>query len=193
MDTPKGKKQRLSAETRARKDSVATLPSVAKLKRLPRWAIVAFVARCARRCQPLLPGTSKELTHLAENAIGVAEEAAQWGMDLGGAEFAGLKLVEEGNRCGCRSDPAFVLAVGAALVAALANIGGKAHNQSEAEQADGAMAAVLKAAVTGRDWRRLVAPMARDFDRLRKLAKTQSWDGDSRVAPGVFGEISAEA
>jgi hypothetical protein len=53
------------------------------LKQLPRWAIVAFATRCARRVQPLFvklwPDAPKEHVQGIDQAIKLAEAAASGG------------------------------------------------------------------------------------------------------------------
>ena len=58
--------------------SEASIPTKEELKKLPRWACVAFAARCARRVQPLFNDWDREEKHIAdiEAAISAAEEAA---------------------------------------------------------------------------------------------------------------------
>ena len=49
-----------------------------KLNRLPRWAVVAIAARCARRVQKLFsewPGATKNMYELIERSIAMAETA----------------------------------------------------------------------------------------------------------------------
>ncbi|MGL6074013.1 MAG: hypothetical protein ACRC8S_07620 [Fimbriiglobus sp.] len=58
----------------------ATLPTEEEIAKLPRWARVAFAARCARRAQPFFlkawPFTDKKLLQATENAILISEQSA---------------------------------------------------------------------------------------------------------------------
>ncbi|MFN0146596.1 MAG: hypothetical protein ACKVT1_08805, partial [Dehalococcoidia bacterium] len=58
-------------------------PSREELVKLPRWARVAFAARCARRVQPLFlkhwPSAPKEHVEALDKAITLAETAARSG------------------------------------------------------------------------------------------------------------------
>ena len=63
-------------------DQHATTPTKADLLKLPRWARVAFAARCARRVQQPVPaseGMRAEHVHPVEKAIALAEASARAG------------------------------------------------------------------------------------------------------------------
>lgn len=160
------------------------LPSFEQLNQLPRWAIVAFLARCARMCQPLIPDVSSELRQLVDNAIGVAEEDARFGMDMGGAEVAALKLLRGNESWGWREDPVVLLAAYAAEVAAVANMGamvGARKNDTEAREACAAMNVIAKTAANSVDWQRLVPVIASEFKSLQDKAASESWNDDTKV------------
>src|SRR5688572_9068688 len=57
-----------------------TLPTKEEIERLPRWARVAFAARCARRVLPLFrgfwPAAPAEYAAAVERAVGFVEHAA---------------------------------------------------------------------------------------------------------------------
>lgn len=56
------------------------LPTADEVRKLPRWAVVAFAERCARRIEPLLaadyPDAPREQVPSLEIAIGLAESCA---------------------------------------------------------------------------------------------------------------------
>ena len=58
----------------------ATLPTEKEIRQLPRWARVAFAARCARRALPLFvkhwPNAPRHHVEAITNAVEVAESAA---------------------------------------------------------------------------------------------------------------------
>ncbi|MEM9065772.1 MAG: hypothetical protein AAGB51_09820, partial [Planctomycetota bacterium] len=57
-----------------------SLPSKEELRTLPRWALVAYAARCARRVQPLFkaswPDAPAEHVEAVDKAITLAERSA---------------------------------------------------------------------------------------------------------------------
>lgn len=187
--TNAGKKPR---EANRSPSECPALPTAAMLESLPRWAIVAYLARCAWLGQPLLESDSTELKQLVANAAGVAQEAGEFGFDMGGGEAAALNLVRAADNHECRSDPEVVLAVSAALVAALANIGDEDSTTSLAQQGGQAMARILTAAATSTAWRQLLVPISRDFESARKFAARQRSTADSRFPPTIFGGGSVE-
>ena len=60
----------------------------ARLRKLPRWAIVAFAARCARRAQPVLevswPNAPRRHIQAIETTISVAEQSSKAGRLVAG-------------------------------------------------------------------------------------------------------------
>lgn len=165
-------------------DSIAALPSLDQLRQLPRWAIVAFLARCARMCQPLISDVSAELRQLVENAIGVADEDARFGMDMGGAEVAALNLMRRSVLFGSNKEPVILIAAYAAEVAALANMGtviGARENDQEAREAGAAMDVVVRSASSSEAWQRLASDIAREFKSLHAKAASEAWSDDTKV------------
>lgn len=166
------------------------LPTAEGIAALPRWARVAFAARCARRVVPLYkhfwPGTLPTAPASLQWATEVAERfAAQAGgpdhlaSDAGG-EAAVL------DRLAARYDPACYAAAAASFAADAAC----RATRGEVNPEDGfVMGAALSAANTVTD---LTPTLRRDFDHLAALAGAQRWTDDMPVPPEVFGPLWPE-
>ncbi|HEX4612920.1 MAG TPA: hypothetical protein VH092_32305 [Urbifossiella sp.] len=76
------------------------LPTEDDIRRLPRWARVAFAARCARRVAPLFqqfwPKALPKHVRAVEHAVEIAEQAtADADLDAADAEFARIEAQQK--------------------------------------------------------------------------------------------------
>jgi hypothetical protein len=171
------------------------VPSLEAIRKLPRWAQVAFAARCARRVLPwaklLWRDVDEQHFLLAiDKAVRVAEQAAA---DATGTDYDAIYSEElqwassAASTFATTSEAewshayAFGLSVNAALFAYSAT-----HNtDSAAKSADAALAAA-------RDFGGAVGLIVRDFESVRSLALDHDWTDECPVPPSVFGPLWPE-
>ncbi|MGE3424826.1 MAG: hypothetical protein AB7N24_22490 [Dehalococcoidia bacterium] len=178
---------------------MAGLPTPQELRTLPRWAIVAYAARCARRVLPLHPGDSRDHP-LVASEISVAEMSAAG--DTGAAraaadatQAAAIARAAGAARAAEASDAA--RAADAAAAAAYAAYDADDAYYAAARAADAAHAAyyaVARAAAyaaydadaaAAADAARAAA--LRDYELL--VTAAASWTEDTHVPPEFFGPI----
>jgi len=145
------------------------LPTEGEIARLPRWARVAFAARCAQRVLQLDKlawdsasehGGARGYQELFEWS---AEMAARTAADAGPvSNNALIDLTENATRIAA-GEPTGILRI---VVAAA----------SVAEELSTDISAVIR----------------RDFDHIARLAKWQHWTDDTPVSPEVFGPLWPE-
>ncbi|HET6573981.1 MAG TPA: hypothetical protein VFG68_10295 [Fimbriiglobus sp.] len=164
-----------------------SLPTEEEIATLPRWARVAFAARCARRVLPLLlfdhdhwPGFAKFRSQI-EAAVPVAEGSARDGMTR---EAAALMLAEINTATPgvpTRYVDAFWIASGILWSARITD--------TQLEFASGVVRNADRFAEMYFD---LTQVIRRDFDHLARLVQWQHWTDDTPVPPEVFGPLWPE-
>ncbi|MBA4063474.1 MAG: hypothetical protein C0501_07130 [Isosphaera sp.] len=145
---------------------------------LPRWAQVAFAARCARRVLPLVEHfwSDAPQRHLSalESAVSAAERAAARAepapAHIGVAVRSASQAADD---AGVDHAPVAIAAVGAAADAA-----------RTAGPRDSSDAAVLAANLV-----RSAEPFRRDIETAHGLAVASGWTDDTLVPPSVFGPL----
>jgi hypothetical protein len=167
-----------------------------QIQSLPRWAQVAFVARCARRVQPIFsaawPNAPQEHIIAIEKAISGAEAAAAR------ASSAAFDLIESGLGAGAAalaaglSSPAYE--VGMAAEYALGAAAGPLIESSinVASRVAEAFASATRAAIrtgSGSLWLATGVAIYRDFERLKASAMVKGWTDETCVPPEFFGPL----
>lgn len=164
--------------------SEPTIPTAEEIAGLPRWARVAFAARCARRVWPCYqlfwPDAPAEHAAAVIDAIAVTTRAAAVGVpphsrNAGDAALAASVAVRT-DESGGEYAAAAALAASVAAVAAAT-----AASEYAAGYAARASAAAAVAAVHARHGMRV------DFDAL--VAAKQQWTDDTPVPPEFFGPL----
>jgi hypothetical protein len=186
--------------------SLAELYSPERLASVPLRALVALVARCARRVQPLWGGLDSEKQVQLERAVEIAEGVAAGTLstlDARNAEgvrtsdwtakrpdFAawrtasGVAIYALACAC-CDSSREAALAATLALRETHFATAGNAADLGEAERAvEGAFAASGCPAL-----RRTALAVRQDMERLLELATKQGWGDETPVSPGIFGVL----
>ncbi|MCI0704682.1 MAG: hypothetical protein L0241_26805 [Planctomycetia bacterium] len=164
------------------------LPRFAEVEKLPRWAAVAFAARCARRVLPvfqqMLPAEASDKAKIVEDAVIAVELCAATASEaisdnVYSSAVAALDFFASRND----ADAANVSAN--AIFAALdsAKVGKAATLATCA--ADDATRVIL---LTSSHPQNLLV-IRRDFERLRKLAKKHNWTDQTPVPPEMFGAM----
>lgn len=166
-----------------------SLPTSEELATLPRWAIVAFAARCARRVLPmfkhvLAEAPQKQVQDL-DQAVTAAEQAA--------AEAGG-----DGVLNATAGDQALTISLStpspvAASIATAAFNASHAVNYARLGPRQGVVDAGISAAIVAVTITSVSGNAVRiDFDRLRKAAAQEKWTDDTPVPPSFFGPLWPE-
>ncbi|MCI0705745.1 MAG: hypothetical protein L0241_32185, partial [Planctomycetia bacterium] len=166
------------------------IPSREEIEKLPRWAKVAFAARCAHRVLPLVrlfwPEAPAEDVRTVASAVEIAERCAAQGSgdgELTKACAAARAVYEKAEDV----DAAYA-AADAAVAAEFAGTG-NTSDLLDATRGSAACAFSLLTRVATLGTARIVMAPARDLDRLTRLAKEQNWTDDTPVPQEVFGPM----
>lgn len=166
-------------------DEKIELPSQEELATLPRWAIVAYAARCARRVQPLFADSALPLSQVHDSAflkvIHLVEQAASHPEDASGLIAADLSLADARERSHAGK------AIGGS--AATADSGfHRNKSQSIASAAYTAESSFLAAKLHVEE--HVICQVIRsDFELLRGLAQREGWTDDSPVDVRLLGPL----
>jgi hypothetical protein len=186
--------------------SLTELYSPEHLESLPLRALVALVARCARRVQPLWGELDPERRAKLEKAVEIAEgvaagtrstldarRPAEMGIPDWSAKrpdyaawrtSSGVAIYALACAC-CNSRQEAALAAILALRETHFAAAGDAADLGEAERR-------AEEALSGPDRtssRRTALAVRRDFERIRTLATSQGWGDETPVSPEVFGPL----
>jgi hypothetical protein len=165
-----------------------TLPSEEEVVALPRWARVAFAARCARRTLPLYayfrPSAKRPHVRSVIQAVELAEQSAGRKTAL---TLAGDDYIRTGSMSYWDEDPADKGAHDTSQSAAYA-----AADAADNDRPARAFFALNYAAGAARSITSLIPFIRRDFDHLASLAEWQQWTDDTPVPPEVFGPLWPE-
>lgn len=168
------------------KENNPEIPTKEEIASLPRWAQVAFAARCARRVQPLFvhywPDAPQQHIDYIDEAIRLAESSAA-------------------NHAVSDTDIAANIATAVAYTAAEADIfpyGAAADAAAAASNAlyasvnvsssSAAYASSSSAASTSTSGA-VSAGIWADFELLKELSQREKWDNETPVPPEVFGPM----
>lgn len=174
-----------------------------QLQKLPRWARVAFAARCARRAQRLLARAPAEMAgalgQTVEAVITLTERFGSAGRPCMGLEGA-ITAVEGQARAAASSVQASsfwggsstvsvsqavrdaVIRVAAAAARAASETSTSAYWASQAVALVGEAGQAFKSA-------EFPAAIERDFRLLREAADREGWTDDTPVSPQFFGTL----
>lgn len=164
--------------------SNTALPTEAEIAELPRWARVAFAARCARRVLPLFQPTFPPVK-LSEHAFNVrrAIEVAEIAASRAAAVSSFVQPEYTAFETGRTHSQAASVAASAAYVDEATK---KAH------LAEVNRSASLAAQSAAEAYSAAIPHIRRDFDHLSRLAEWQHWTDDTPVPPEVFGPLWPE-
>lgn len=166
------------------------LPTEDEIAKLPRWARVAFAARCARRVLPLFligrpfPHERWYSSQDPQWSLSQAERSAAAGASQVTSQSG---YFEAASHIYQDENPADAAAHNSANAAAYA--AADAGDNSRPLRAFFAMNYAARAAQGNT---RLLADCRRDFDLLARLASTYGWTDDTPVPPEVFGPLWPE-
>ncbi len=162
------------------------------VSRLPRWARVAYVARCARRAYRLLvaqtPDQKADVLGSVERAIEAAERSAAAGKPDGNIQEAAEVLRRANGRMAQSvpyGSPARAVPIYDQLLSTASKAAGeaaKAALPTESAAASESFKQALGAAFTVGS-RTTLDSMALEWNHLRVLASRERWTDDTSVAP----------
>lgn len=161
-----------------------TTPTAEEITQLPRWAQVAFAARCARLAQPVFlknwPDAPKQHVEAIERAISFAEGSASSPVaDRAATRATRATRAARAARTAAADTDAYAAAYAAADAAAYAAAAAYDNTDDAADAAYAASAADI-----------LLVPVIRqDFERLLGLSQQQQWNDETPVPPSVFGPL----
>jgi hypothetical protein len=167
------------------------VPTQEEIEKLPRFAAVAFAARCARRVQPLFiagwPDAPRQHIDAVDRAITVAERSAAGAP--GGAYAAAAAAATAGAAAAtaARAARAAMHAADAAVRAADAVYDPALAVAVVAAAVDAVAARAARAAVTAAR-----AAIRQDFEQLLSAAERDEWTYDTPVPPEFFGPLWPE-
>ncbi|MCW5777789.1 MAG: hypothetical protein KIS87_15240, partial [Phycisphaeraceae bacterium] len=184
-------------------------PTEEELATLPRWARVAFAARCARRVQPLFkhfwPAAPEEQVRGIDTAITLSERSAAHAHADANADAAANAAdfaAGAANAANAANAAASAYAAAASAYAAAASAADAANAINAANAAYAAANAAKCAFVDATDLEAVAttsdaddntaaarAAMRRDFELLKAAAKAERWTDDTPVPPEFFGPL----
>jgi hypothetical protein len=154
------------------------LPSEEEIAELPRWARVAFAARCARRVLPLvaLNSLAAVLSHgdvrALETRVATSENEAR-------------------KPTNHEVDALFAVTTATAWIQVhVANI--PAQSDARPDTIYSVFQAVSFASSAASPFVNIAPHIRRDFDHLAQLAEVRRWTDDTPVPPDVFGPLWPE-
>lgn len=169
------------------------LPSKKEIAQLPRWAQVAFAARCARRVQPLFkhfwPDASAEHVEALDRTITISERGAARAADDDHAYNAAANAANAADTAAINATTA-TTALAAAFAAAAARAADDDDDNNTARAADAARAAAARVGAEAE--RTVLRAMRIDFEELKARAVAEQWIDDTPVPPSVFGPLWPE-
>ncbi|HEV3385202.1 MAG TPA: hypothetical protein VG097_10310 [Gemmata sp.] len=188
---------------------IMTLPTEDELVRLPRWARVAFAARCARRVLPLFPfrwpdaptnyvATLTWAVEVGERSAANAGAVDDWAPPAGALACAAFvcDAVTNANR-----DHARAIEVIKGTIDAVSKFKDKDENiydphigaifHAITSHVIGAIANHFATSQESYDTEipKIQAIIRRDFDAVARLASSQMWTNDTPVPISVFGPM----
>ncbi len=166
------------------------LPSEEEIAKLPRWARVAFAARCARRVLPIY------FAFRDQDMRGIEKLDLQWVLDET-EESAATAHPHQGVKEGYEETAAGSYAADdkqdeAAYSAANAVAYAAAEAADDLRPATRTFVAMNHAKLAAEHLRDVSSFIRRDFDHLARLAEWQHWTDDTPVPTEVFGPLWPE-
>lgn len=153
------------------------VPTEEEIAQLPRWARVAFAARCARRVQPLfcelLPNPLPRHVDAIEDAITVAEVAASIGINAD----SDIQVLDAAHETTV-TEAAFV--AWSAYEALMSAIETDSNHRRVAFAAVDAITADSNA----------TQYVSNDFRQLLELSEEEHWTDETTVSPSVFPPLN---
>ncbi len=170
------------------------VPTVEEIRKLPRWARVAFAARCARRVLPLFrhfwPTAPSAHIRAVSNAVSIAEHAAATratratcAAAVADADAAAAAAYDTGDDT-TAADVAFAAAAAAAATRATTVADAVADEDANAAATTAADAAY--AAAADEDARKLIRA---DLKTILNECASGGWGDNAPVPPTVFGPM----
>lgn len=168
-----------------RENDVA-IPTEDEIKLLPRWARVAFAARCARRVQPLFAWARSNVEQNVAEEIEFAITLAEW--SAANANLADYTCTVLHSVSGFAAEEIYWASIQAATSAS--------RGVGSADSAAIAASSARNAYLEFRDWFPVWpsgaehrAGFAEDFELLKAGSRIAEWNDDTPVPPEFFGPL----
>lgn len=180
-----------------------TFPTIDDIKTLPRWAVVAFAARCARHVYPLFAesDSDKQGSVALEEVISIAEEYAST------APFASNAIANRASdlATSLKYLPCYSLAQ--TIARAMATMAGHAAAHAVFFSGEEKTMCFKAASDTVEYWvetfddiysvdtnrkRKISDNIIRDFKFLKESSKRHKWTDDTPVAPDFFDTAESD-
>jgi hypothetical protein len=162
------------------------LPTREEIARLPRWAQVAFMARCARRVLPLFkfswPAAPAEYVAAIARAIELAEHAKVIKVDL---DVPSAVYIQDLDAAAVARAARAATVFKAPAAAAVAHAAHAAYTSAATARAAFTAAALYAAATADATAHAIQS----DFDRLAASCAAEKWTDDTLVTPTFFGPM----
>ena len=179
-----------------------TLPTEAEIAAVPRWARVAFAARCARRVLPLFrhnwPDAPNAFSLRLSWVVELVESVAQYN-DASEAESGPLTcaayVVDAAiNSRRNRQRAAKVIHATTKALVVFRDETNPLFQSLFAPVAKNAAVAIADCTAASREeydaaWQAAVTTLRNDFDRIAHVAAVRYWTDNSPVPPDVFGPL----
>lgn len=167
--------------------SLPKLPDEKDIAKLPRWAQVAFAARCARRVLPLFkydwPDAPEKHVQAVENAVHLAEDSAAH------AYSAGVAADDAADDASDAAYAAYDARAADAYDSYDAAYATSYAAHAAAYDAATAAAAATAATAAARVRAGTLFAIVSDYARLVDRAHEEQWTDDTPVPPAVFGAL----
>jgi hypothetical protein len=165
-----------------------TLLTEEEIAQLPRWAKVAFAARCARRVLPLYQKSWPEAPEKYVDVLWSTVESAELSASIAtaSAKEEETAVVAKATGSAAASPPAFFVATAAHLAALAASA---TDNEAKDTALAAGMASMANAATAIKAIRWAVPITRYDFQQVLNESQKGNWTDDTPVPPWVFGPM----
>jgi hypothetical protein len=176
-------------------------PTEEEIRQLPRWAQVAFAARCAWRVHPLFKASWPDapqdqvdavvrVIEMAENAAASPKSSKRFTTTAFNAAENARLIASMNTRLAAREAAHEAVRVGAyaADAAAIAAMRSE-DDQYSTYKAIRAAATAAERAGSKETESLVIAGIRRDFEHLFNLSIDNKWDDETPVSPDVFGKM----
>ncbi len=174
--------------------SKPAIPTEEELRQLPRWAIVAFAARCARRVQPQFNHLAREILRKHEMVVERAISLCEFAAKQASGHSLDLRMAADDAHTSSRFAEGIDAsrATNVALAAFFAvETAYSADRNDDVDTAANAAHAVGESelALVIAKFEPHVGELIRDFELLKSAAQREKWTDKTAVPPSFFGPM----
>lgn len=170
------------------------VPTEEEISKLPRWARVAFAARCAMRVYPLLHDAWPDITEENQFQVKSTALAAETAAANGSLDTLVANVFRMGAADAAHHVSTTAINEGKKHAANIAFVASLAFNSAYAEEGHKQITLAWKSVM--RSWELLQESSSnvarKEFDSLNRIAQWQHWTDDTPVPSEVFGPLWPE-